>query len=315
MPDAIETRDLTRRFGRRLAVDAVSMTVPDQAVYGFLGRNGAGKTTTLKMLLGLIRPSGGAACIRGVDVVRDRLGAAREAGALLEAHGFYGNLSGQENLDLTRRLIGLPHTEIDRVLEVVEMRDHARRRVSDYSLGMRQRLGLARAMLGAPPVLILDEPTNGLDPDGIADMRRFLGELPARTGATVLLSSHLLGEIEQTATHVGIVHEGRLVLEGELARLKADLIPEITVDTDNPARAAALASARGMAVARTADRIVISLKPGDDARAAGAALNRALVQADIAVFAIGPRARTLEGIYRAASASPAAEIPVQPKTV
>ena len=315
MTAAIETTALTRRFKRHLAVDAVSMTVPDQAVYGFLGRNGAGKTTTLKMLLGLIRPSGGTARVCGVDVAGDRLGAARKVGALLEAHGFYGNLSGRENLDLTRRLIGLPRAEIDRVLEVVEMTEHARRRVSDYSLGMRQRLGLARAMLGAPPVLVLDEPTNGLDPDGIADMRRFLGELPARTGATVLLSSHLLGEIEQTATHVGIIHEGRLVLEGELARLKAELAPEIAVETDDPARAAELAAARGFAVSRSPDRIVASLKSGEDPRAASAALNRALVEADIAVFAIGPRARTLEGIYRTVSAPPAARPLMQPETV
>ncbi len=307
MPAAIETTGLTRRFNRRLAVDAVSMTVPDKAVYGFLGRNGAGKTTTLKMLLGLIRPSGGTARICGVDVGADRLGAARKVGALLEAHGFYGNLSGRENLDLTRTLLGLPKTEIDRVLEVVEMTEHGGRRVSDYSLGMRQRLGLARATLGAPPVLILDEPTNGLDPDGIADMRRFLGELPARTGATVLLSSHLLGEIEQTATHVGIVHHGRLVLEGELARLKADLAPEIAVETDDPVRAAALAAARGFVVTQTPDQIVASLKPGEDARSASAALNRALVEADVAVFAIGPRARTLEGIYREVSAPPAVQ--------
>ena len=315
MSAAIETTELSRRFKRHLAVDAVSMTVPAQAVYGFLGRNGAGKTTTLKMLLGLIRPSGGTARICGVDVGADRLGAARKVGALLEAHGFYGNLSGRENLDLTRSLIGLPRTEIDRVLEVVEMSEHAGRRVSDYSLGMRQRLGLARAMLGAPPVLVLDEPTNGLDPDGIADMRRFLGELPARTGATVLLSSHLLGEIEQTATHVGIIHQGRLVLEGELARLKAELAPEITVETDDPARAAELAGARGFAVARSTDRIVASLKPGEDARAASAALNRALVEADIAVFAIGPRARTLEGIYREVSAPSAALPLMQPELV
>lgn len=315
MTSAIETTGLTRCFKRHLAVDAVSMTVPEQAVYGFLGRNGAGKTTTLKMLLGLIRPSGGTARICGVDVGADRLGAARKVGALLEAHGFYGNLSGRENLDLTRALIGLPRTEIDRVLEVVEMTEHARRRVSDYSLGMRQRLGLARAMLGAPPVLILDEPTNGLDPDGIADMRRFLGDLPARTGATVLLSSHLLGEIEQTATHVGIIHQGRLVLEGELARLKAELAPEITVETDDPARAAELAGARGFAVARSTDRIVASLKPGEDARAASAALNRALVEADIAVFAIGPRARTLEGIYREVSAPSSAQPLMQPELV
>ena len=315
MTSAIETTGLTRRFKRHLAVDAVSMTVPEQAVYGFLGRNGAGKTTTLKMLLGLIRPSGGTARICGVDVGADRLGAARKVGALLEAHGFYGNLSGRENLDLTRSLIGLPRTEIDRVLEVVEMTEHGGRRVSDYSLGMRQRLGLARAMLGAPPVLILDEPTNGLDPDGIADMRRFLGELPARTGATVLLSSHLLGEIEQTATHVGIIHQGRLVLEGELARLKAELAPEITVETDDPARAAELAGARGFTVAEATDRIVASLKPGEDARAASAALNRALVEADIAVFAIGPRARTLEGIYRDVSAPTPAQPLMQPELV
>jgi ABC-2 type transport system ATP-binding protein len=315
MTAAIETTALTRRFKRHLAVDAVSMTVPDQAVYGFLGRNGAGKTTTLKMLLGLIRPSGGTARVGGVDVTGDRIGAARKVGALLEAHGFYGNLSGRENLDLTRRLIGLPGAEVDRVLEVVEMTEHARRRVSDYSLGMRQRLGLARAMLGAPPVLVLDEPTNGLDPDGIADMRRFLGELPARTGATVLLSSHLLGEIEQTATHVGIIHEGRLVLEGELARLKAELAPEIAVETDDPARAAELAAARGFSVLRSPDRIVAGLKPGEDPRAASAALNRALVEADIAVFAIGPRARTLEGIYRTVSAPPVVQPLMQPELV
>ncbi len=315
MSAAIETTEITRRFKRHLAVDAVSMTVPDQAVYGFLGRNGAGKTTTLKMLLGLIRPSGGTARICGTDVGNDRLGAARKVGALLEAHGFYGNLSGRENLDLTRTLIGLPRTEIDRVLEVVEMTEHARRRVSDYSLGMRQRLGLARAMLGAPPVLILDEPTNGLDPDGIADMRRFLGELPARAGATVLLSSHLLGEIEQTATHVGIIHQGRLVLEGELARLKAEMAPEIAVETDDPLRAAELAAARGFAVARSTDGIVASLKPGDDARAAAAALNRGLVEAEIAVFAIGPRTRTLEGIYREVSAPTPAEPLIQPELV
>ena len=313
MSAAIETTELTRRFKRHLAVDAVSMTVPEQAVYGFLGRNGAGKTTTLKMLLGLIRPTGGTARVCGIDVSRNRIGAARKVGALLEAHGFYGNLSGRENLDLTRCLIGLPRTEIDRVLEVVEMSEHAGRRVSDYSLGMRQRLGLARAMLGAPPVLILDEPTNGLDPDGIADMRRFLGELPARTGATVLLSSHLLGEIEQTATHVGIIHQGRLVLEGELARLKAEMAPEIAVEIDNPARAAELAAARGFAVARSTDRIVASLKPGEDARAAAAALNRALVEAEITVFAIGPRARTLEGIYREVSGPPPAQPLIQPE--
>jgi ABC-2 type transport system ATP-binding protein len=310
---AIETRELTRRFGRRTVVDALSMTVPERAVYGFLGRNGAGKTTTLRMLLGLVRPAGGTARIAGVDVARDRIGAARRVGALLEAHGFYGNLSGRENLDLTRTLLGLPGSEVDRVLEVVEMTAEAGVRISACSLGMRQRLGLARAMLGAPPVLILDEPTNGLDPDGIAEMRRFLGSLPERTGATVLLSSHLLGEIEQTATHVGILSRGKLVLEGELGRLKAELAPEIAFVTGDPARATALATARGFAVTETDGGLTARLKPGADAAAAAAALNKALVEADIAVFSIGARPRSLEGIYREVSAPSPAAVEPQPE--
>lgn len=298
MTTAIETRHLSRRFGSRVAVNQVSMTVPTQAVYGFLGRNGAGKTTTLKMLLGLIRPSAGSALIDGIDVARDRIGAARRVGALLEAHGFYINLTGRENLDLTRTLLGLASTEVDRVLEVVEMRADAARRVSDYSLGMRQRLGLARAMLGAPPVLVLDEPTNGLDPDGIADMRHFLRALPERTGATVLLSSHLLSEIEQTATHIGIVNEGRLVLEGELAQLKSELAPEIAVRTDDAPRAAALLRGWGLTVVDTEDELTARLRTGDDGDRRSAELNRALVEAGLSVFSIGPRARSLEGIYR-----------------
>lgn len=306
MGAAIETQGLTRRFGRHLAVDAVSMTVPEKAVYGFLGRNGAGKTTTLKMLLGLLTPSAGLACICGTDVGRDRIGAARKVGSLLEAHGFYANLTGRENLDLTRSLLGLPPTEIDRVLEVVDLVDNARRRVSDYSLGMRQRLGLARAMLGAPPVLVLDEPTNGLDPDGIADMRRFLKALPDRTGATVLLSSHLLGEIEQTATHIGIVHEGRLVLEGELARLKSDLSPEIALQVDDPERAGLVLRRHDLTLVRDADGLVARLRPGADHDAATAALNRDLVDAGVQVFAIGARNPSLEGIYRNVTASPSA---------
>ncbi len=298
MPAMIETEGLTRQFGKRIAVRDVTMTVPERSVYGFLGRNGAGKTTTLKMLLGLIRAHTGSARIGGIDIAADRIGAARKVGALLEAHGFYGNLTGDANLDLTRRLLKLPQSEVGRVLEVVEMSAHASRRVADYSLGMRQRLGLARAMLGAPPVLILDEPTNGLDPDGIADMRAFLRTLPERTGATVLLSSHLLGEIEQIASHVGIIHAGKLVLEGELAQLKAGLAPQITVEADDPTRASALAAGRGFAVSSSAGRVVASLRPGEDARSAAATLNRALNEAGIAVFAIGQTARTLEGIYR-----------------
>ena len=295
---AVRTHDLTRRFDGRIAVDAVSMTVPERAVYGFLGRNGAGKTTTIRMLLGLIRASAGRAEICGIDVAKDRLAAARKVGALMEAHGFYANLSGVENLDLSRRLLGLPAGEVGRVLEVVDMTADGPRRVSDYSLGMRQRLGLARAMLGAPPLLILDEPTNGLDPDGIAEMRGFLQTLPERTGATVLLSSHLLGEIEQTASHIGVLNQGRLVLEGELKRLKSDLKPELAIQSDAPARVVALARSRGLGAVEADHGVVVKLARGDDAHAAAAALNRALVEAEVSVFALTPRQPTLEAIYR-----------------
>jgi len=297
---AVETRGLTRRFGPRTAVDGLSMTVPARSIYGFLGRNGAGKTTTLKLLLGLLRPDAGSIRIDGIDPAQDRLAAARRVGALLEAHGFYTNLSGSQNLDLTRRLLDLPRTEIDRVLEAVDLVAHGARRVSDYSLGMRQRLGLARAMLGAPPVLLLDEPTNGLDPEGIADMRRFLRELPERSGATVLLSSHLLNEIDQVATHIGIVSEGRLVLEGALAELKASLGSEIAVGTEEVARAAEVARSHGFDIECRDDELVARIAPGEQARQASAALNRVLCVAGVRVHTLGLRERSVETLYHGA---------------
>ena len=299
---AIETRGLTRRFGPSTAVDQVSLTVPARSIYGFLGRNGAGKTTTLRLLLGLLKPDAGAIRIDGIDVATDRIAAMRRVGALLEAHGFYAHLTGRENLDLARRLLGLPTQEIGRVLEAVDLAAHAGRRVADYSLGMRQRLGLARAMLGAPPVLLLDEPTNGLDPEGIADMRRFLRELPARTGATVLLSSHLLGEIEQVATHVGILAEGRLVLEGELAQLKSALGTEVVIGTDEPERARDIAAAEGFAAECRDDALVARLPTGEATRDSTAALNRALCFAGVRVHALALRERSLETLYHHAAA-------------
>jgi lantibiotic transport system ATP-binding protein len=303
MHPAIETHGLTRRFGNHVAVDAVSLTVPARSIYGFLGRNGAGKTTTIKLLLGLLQPDAGRVRIDGIDLAADRSAAARRIGALLEAHGFYAHLTGRENLALSRRLLGLPATEIDRVLALTEMTVHARKRVADYSLGMRQRLGLARAMLGAPPVLLLDEPTNGLDPEGIADMRRFLRELPERSGATVLLSSHLLGEIEQTASHIGILSQGRLVLEGALAELEAGLEAEVWIHTDEPERAAGIAREHGFRIERCDDALVARFAVHEEPRAATAALNRVLCLAGVSIHALAPRRRTLETLYRNAGQS------------
>lgn len=293
---AIETRDLRRRFGPTLAVDGVSLSVPRGCVYGFMGRNGAGKTTTLKMLLGLVRPDAGTILIAGRDVLADRLGAARCMGALLEAHGFYAHLSGRENLDLSRSLLGLKRTELDRVFEIVGLTADAGRRGGGYSLGMRQRLGIARALLGSPEVLILDEPTNGLDPDGIADMRDFLRTLPARANATVLLSSHLLGEVEQVADRVGILHQGRLVLQDDLAALRAGQAPQLRLGCDAPDRARSIVLGLGLTPGPDGDRI--TLAPGADLRETARALNRALVEAGIGVHELSPQARSLEVIYR-----------------
>ncbi|MBU2167515.1 MAG: ABC transporter ATP-binding protein [Alphaproteobacteria bacterium] len=293
---AIETCDLRRRFGPTLAVDGVSLSVPRGCVYGFMGRNGAGKTTTLKMLLGLVRPDAGTIRIAGRDALADRLGAARCMGALLEAHGFYAHLSGRENLDLSRSLLGLKPSELDRVLEIVGLVPDAGRRVGGYSLGMRQRLGIARALLGSPEVLILDEPTNGLDPDGIADMRDFLRTLPARANATVLLSSHLLGEVEQVADRVGILHQGRLVLQDDLAALRAGQAPQLRLGCDAPDQARAVIRSLGLTPELDSDRI--TLAPGADVRGIARALNRALVEAGIGVHELAPEARSLEAIYR-----------------
>lgn len=294
---AVRTCALTRRFGARPVLDAVSMTVPAGSVYGFLGANGAGKTTTLNILLGLLRPTRGSAQLFGLDIRTDRIAAMRKVGALLEAHGFYANLSGHENLDLTRSLLGLPRSEPDRVLDAVDLRAHARRSVSEYSLGMRQRLGIARAMLGSPALLVLDEPTNGLDPNGIADMRQFLRALPERTGATVLISSHLLSEIELIATHVGILHKGRLAAEGELQALKAKLAPEIGIETDNNHRAAALLSSHGFKVADAPEGLIVVLPRNANARAAAAAMGRALHEAQIGMYSLTHRAMSLESLY------------------
>lgn len=303
MSFAIETEHLCRRFGQRLAVDRVSLQVPRGSVYGFLGRNGAGKTTTIRLLLGLLTPDAGSVRIGGVDVGNHRIAALRRVGVLLEAQGFYPHLSGREQLDLNRRLLGLPRSETDRVLELTEMRVHADRRIGDYSLGMRQRLGLSRALLGAPPVLILDEPTNGLDPEGIASMRSFLRSLPERVGTTVLLSSHLLGEIEHTASHVGMLCQGRLVLQGSLAALKAEQRSEVFIGTDRAEDAVQRARSQGFDVQIAGDGLVARFAPGESLQSRSAELNHLLSLAGHQVHTLAPREQSLEALYREAGRS------------
>jgi ABC-2 type transport system ATP-binding protein len=213
----LETRNLTKRYGERLAVDAVSMTVRRGEVYGFLGPNGAGKTTTLRMSLGLVLPTSGTARVLGRPAGDSA--AIAHVGALIEGPGFYPYLSGRANLQVMARYRGLPDTVVDDALERVDLADRGRDRFKAYSLGMKQRLGVAAALMGGPELIVLDEPTNGLDPGGMADMRALIVDL-ARSGQTVLLSSHLLAEVEEICDRVGVISRGRLLEESTVAELR-----------------------------------------------------------------------------------------------
>ncbi len=233
---ALATSGLTRTFGSLVAVRDLSLQVPRGSVYGFLGLNGAGKTTTIRMLLGLLRPTHGTIKVLGMTIPNDRLRVLGRVGALVESPTVYPHLTGAENLEVTRRLLGVKRTRIRAVLEVVGLVDSADRLVREYSTGMRQRLGLAVAILGEPELLVLDEPTSGLDPEGIQEVRELIRELPGRLGVTTFLSSHILSEVEQVASHVGIIHRGQLVMQGRVTELLAGRLLRVGVDDPVAAR-------------------------------------------------------------------------------
>src|SRR5688500_14517010 len=213
----VHTEHLTKRYGDRLAVDDVNMTVRRGEVYGFLGPNGAGKTTTLRMLLGLIRPTAGTAVVLGATPGAPA--GVRRVGALIEGPGFYPYLSGRDNLRVMARYQGVDDRAVNIALDRVDLAARSGDKFRAYSLGMKQRLGVASALLGEPDLLVLDEPTNGLDPAGMADMRRLLVDVAAG-GQTVLLSSHLLAEVQEICHRVGVIADGRLVAEGTVADLR-----------------------------------------------------------------------------------------------
>ena len=296
MSNAVETHALKRRFGDNWAVDGVDLQVPDRSVYGFLGENGAGKTTTIRLLLGLLRPSGGSAAIFGCDVARDRREAARLVGALVEIPSHYDHLTGRENLDISRRLLGIERSEIDRVLDIVDLSRDADRRAGGYSLGMRQRLGVARALLGRPRLLILDEPTNGLDPNGIRDMRALIAGLPEQEGVTVLVSSHVLAEVERFATHLGLMHRGKLLMQGPIGELQARRGNRIRIDVDKPDAAMALLASAGISAERQGGSVVVEQSAGSIA-ADAARLNALLVGHGIAVSGLAVSRPTLEELF------------------
>lgn len=218
----IETDSLTKGSGSQMRVNHIDLRIPEGCVYGFLGPNGAGKTTTLKLLLGLLKPTAGTITIFGQKMTdKNRLSIIKHTGSLIESPSFYGHLTGLENLQIVAKLKKVPANEITNVLKTVRLYEQRDKKVKQYSLGMKQRLGIAMALLGNPRVLILDEPTNGLDPAGIQEIREFIKELPIIRQMTVLVSSHLLSEMEQMADMVGIINHGRLIFQGTIASLES----------------------------------------------------------------------------------------------
>ena len=285
----VEVTGLTKRYGDTLAVDGVDLTVLPGEVYGFLGPNGAGKTTTLRILTGLIAPTSGTVRILGGSPGQGRVLA--RTGSMIESPAFYPYLSGLDNLRLLAEYAGVPRPRIQQVLRLVDLADRARDRFSTYSLGMKQRLGVAAALLKDPELVILDEPTNGLDPAGMRDMRRLIRELGSE-GRTVLLSSHLLGEVQQICDRVGIISKGRMVAEHDVEELRGQ--EELVIRAAPPAEARAL-------LGRLFGADTIHLYDGtlrvkvEPERASE--VNRALVEAGIAVSELRTAERALEDVF------------------
>ncbi|HEY6379132.1 MAG TPA: ATP-binding cassette domain-containing protein [Candidatus Dormibacteraeota bacterium] len=290
---AIRSRNLTKAYGHRRAVDGVDLRIPAGSIAGFVGPNGAGKTTTLRLLLGLVRPTEGSAAVLGASI-DNPMGYLPRVGALIESPAFYPTLSGRRNLEVLATLGGQPRARIDAVLDIVQLRDRAGDRFAAYSLGMKQRLGVAAALLNEPELLILDEPANGLDPAGIIEMRSLLRTLRDR-GLTVFVSSHLLGELEQLADWIVLVQNGKLLFQGPIDELLMRRRAALVVGAEHPGDAdviAAIARRDGHTVEVVDGRARINTD-----RAYAAQLNRAAMGAGVTLTEIALERATLEDTF------------------
>jgi ABC-2 type transport system ATP-binding protein len=285
----VETENLTKRYGTRTAVQSLDLRVRAGEIYGFLGPNGAGKTTTLRMLLGLIRPTSGTARVLGAAPGSPR--ALARIGMLVEAPAFYPYLSGKDNLRILARYAGVPAGRIAGALAAVDLADRAGDKFGAYSLGMKQRLGVAAALLKDPELLILDEPTNGLDPQGMADMRDLIRQLGSE-GHTVMLSSHMLGEVQQICDRVGVINDGKLLREGTVTQLRGGRSILIQAEPVSAAYDSLVGLVGAGAVHREGDQLRVDVEPER-----AAAINRELVRAGIAVSEIRVAERELEDIF------------------
>lgn len=248
----IQTFGLSKTFKKRTAVEDLNLKVRKGEIYGFLGPNGAGKTTTIRMLLGLARPTGGRIEMFGKSIHDDRKAILKKTGSLVESPSYYGHLTAYENLEVLRRLLEVPKSRIDEVLAIVRLTKEAGRPVKGFSLGMKQRLGIAAAMLADPKLLILDEPTNGLDPSGIQEIRELIKSLPKQHGTTILVSSHLLSEIDLMATQLGIIVKGKMIFQDSIEEIRKLSGSRLSLRVDQPVMAAKMLTEAGCQ-AETAD--------------------------------------------------------------
>lgn len=293
MNNIITTNALTKEYDHKKVVNTLDLHVPEGSVYGFLGPNGARKSTTLKMLLGLVKPTGGEIRVFGKKLSQEnRLEILKQTGSLIEAPSYYGHLSGKENLRIICKLKNVPEKDIMRVLHLVRMEKQMDKKVKNYSLGMKQRLGIAAALLGSPRLLLLDEPTNGLDPAGIQEIRELIRDLPEH-GITVLVSSHLLAEIDQMATDVGIIDKGHLIFQDSLVILHEHSRSRILFQTSDNEAAFRLLNTAGMSVKWETDSFYLDHVSDDIVMdAVGQCVN-----AGIGVFRVTEQQKSLEDIF------------------
>jgi len=291
----IKITDLDFYFKDFKALDKVNLNVPKGSIYGFLGPNGAGKTTTIRILLDLFRASSGQIEVFGKPIDKDRDNILGKVGALIENPSIYKHLSGRQNLEVIRRMTGTSKGRIDEVLEIVRLKDNADKKVKNYSLGMCQRLGLASALLTDPELLILDEPTNGLDPSGIIEMRELIQELNKKHGKTIFLSSHMLSEIEKLVTDVAIIDQGKILYEGKLKGLQnGNNAKELSIELTNIEAAATIIKNLSFTISATNNNsISLPIQNRQDI----AKVNKALVENGIDVFQLKVTEENLESIF------------------
>ncbi len=294
MDCAIETERLTGGYGNRMVVCGFAMQVPRGAVYGFLGPNGAGKTTVLRLLLGLLRPAAGSIRVFGQELGAALPGILRRVGSLIEQPSLYEHLTGRENMEIARRLKGLPRDAADQAIQALGIADYAGHAVREYSRGMRQRLGIAMAMLGNPELLVLDEPMNGLDAGGLRTFRELAERLNREHGTTVLVSSHQLQELDRMATHIGIIDDaGELRFQGTRAELSERIPQELVIRVDRREEALRVLSAGGMAVEARRGHFVIHGATQETARE----VNRLLVEHGVGVHHLAVELATLQSLF------------------